>query len=122
LARVIEAARAKVDGEHRLGVDGVAPVDELMHTDRIAVGRVPGEGEARRTLFARSGAVFPSVGRNEIAAGIADIGNLEIAHELGDVPPHAVLVGGRMVRLVDAGIDRPSQMFEEGAVEPVIYL
>src|SRR6185437_5293239 len=122
VASLVEAARAEVDGEHRRRADGLAPVDEFVDADGVAVGGMPGEVEAGRALVARADAVFPVVGRDEIAARIADVGNLEVAHELGDVAAHAVLVGGRMPRLVDAGVDGAAEMLEEGAVEPVVNI
>ena len=122
IARLVEPARAEVDREHHLGADGVAPVGEFVHADGVGVRRVPGEVEPRRPLFARADAVFPIIGGNEIAAGIAHDRNLEVAHELGDVAAHAVRVGGRMTGLVDAGVDRAAEMLEEGAVEPIVDL
>jgi hypothetical protein len=41
---------------------------------------------------------------------------------LRHVAAHAVLVGGRMIRLVDAGIDGAPKMLEEGPVDPVVDL
>ena len=122
IARLVEAARAEIDGEHHLGADRLAPFGEFVHADRVRFGRVPGEIEPRRPLLARADAVLPIVGGDEIAAGIAHDRDLEVAHEFDDVPAHAVRVGGRMTGLVDAGVDRAAEMLEEGAVEAIVDL
>ena len=120
VARLVETARTKVDGEHHLGVDGLAPLGEFMQADGVGLAGVPGQIKSHRALLARPNAVFPVVGGDEIAAGIAHERHVEIAHELHDVAAHAVLVGGWMARFVDAGVDRAAEVFEERAIEAVI--
>ena len=120
VARFVEAARAEVDGEHHLGSDGRAPIGEFVHADGVRFGGVPGEVEPRRALFARADAVLPVVGGDEIAAGIAHDRDVQRAHELDDVAPHAVGVRGRVAGLVDAGVDRAPEMLEKRAIDPVV--
>ena len=120
VAGLVEAARAEVDGEHHLRADRVAPVGEFVDADRVAVGGVPGEVEPGRALLARADAVLPVVGRDEVAAGIAHDRDVEIPDQLRDVAPHPVLVGGRVVGLVDAGVDGAAEMLEEGAVDTIV--
>ena len=93
-----------------------------MHADGVAVGRVPGKVQPRRALVARADAVFPVIGRDKVAAGIADIGNVQIADQLRHVAAHPVLVGGRVVGFIDAGVDRPAQMLQKGRIDPVVDL
>src|SRR3569832_78742 len=81
---------------------------------------MPVEVEPSRTLFYRPDPIFPVVGGDEVAARIAHIRNLEVADELGNVAAHPVLVRRLVARFMDSGIDRASQVFEEGAVEPVV--
>ena len=88
----------------------------------LAVGGVPGEIEAGRPLVLGADAVFPVVGRDEVAAGIADHRDIEVLHQLGDVAAHAVLVGGGMIGLVDTGVDGAAEVLEERAVNPAIDL
>ena len=120
IARLIEPARAEVDGEHHFGSDLCAPGGEFVQADGVGFRGVPGEIEPRRPLLARTDAVLPIVGGDEIAAGITHDGNLEIPHEFDDVAAHAVRVGGRMAGLVDAGVNRAPEMLEERAVEAVV--
>ena len=81
---------------------------------------MPREVESGRPLLARADPVFPIVGRDEIAAGIANDRNLEFANEVDDVLAHPVGVGGLVIGLVDAGVDRPPKMLEKGAVQAVV--
>ncbi|MBN9159678.1 MAG: DNRLRE domain-containing protein [Myxococcales bacterium] len=91
-----------------------------LNADGVRVRRMPSEVEPRRALLHRTDAVLPIVGRNEIAARVADIRNLEVAHQLRHVAAHAVRVGGCVPGLVDARIDGAPQMLEKGAVKPVV--
>ena len=116
VARVIEPARTEIDRQHHLRACGLAPFGELVHADLVGLGRVPREVESGRPLLARADPVFPIVGRDEIAAGIANDRNLEFANEVDDVLAHPVGVGGFMIWLVDAGVDRPPKMLQKGAV------
>jgi hypothetical protein len=120
IARVIESARTEIDRQHHLSVRGLAPLGELMHANLIGLGRVPREVESRRPILARANPVFPIVGRDEIAPGIANDRNLEFANEVNDVLAHPVGVRAFVIRLVDPGIDRPPQVLDKGAIQAVV--
>jgi len=121
IARLIQTARAQVDRQHHLGADGIAPVAEFMHADGVAVRRVPGKVQPGWPLVARTDAILPVIGRNKVAAGIAHIGDVQVAHQLRHIAPHPVLVGGRVIRLVNAGINRPAQMFQKSRIDAGVY-
>ncbi len=120
VARFVEAARAEVDRQHRLSVGLAAPIDEFMHADGVRIGGVPGEVETSGALFARADAVFPVVGGDKVAAGIADDGNFDVLDELQHVLAHALFVCGLMVRLVNAGVDRAPEMLEKRAIDSIV--
>ncbi len=120
VARMIEPARTEIDGQHHLRACGLAPFRKLVHADLVGLGRMPREVESCRPLLAWANPVFPIVGRDEIAAGIANDRDLEFANEFDDVLAHPVGVGAFMIRLVDPGIDRPPQMLEKGAIQAVV--
>ena len=119
VAGLIEAARAEVDGEHHLGVDG-RRTSRRIRARRPALLSEVCQARSRRVgrWSLRADAVFPVVGRDEVAAGIADHRDIEVLDQLGDVAAHAVLVGGRVAGLVDAGVDGAAEMLEEGPIEP----
>ena len=120
VARLVEAARAEIDGEHHLRADRRAPVGEFVDADGVQLGGVPGEVEAGRALVARADAVFPIVGGDEIAAGIANDRDVQRLDEFDHVAAHAVGVRGRVAGLVDAGVDRAPEVLEERAIDPVV--
>ena len=70
---------------------------------------------AHGTLLDRAHAVLPAVAGDEVAARVAHGAHAELAGELEDVLAEAVLIGRRVVRLVDAGVDAPAQVLDEGA-------
>ncbi|MCY1361700.1 hypothetical protein D9M68_996380 [compost metagenome] len=88
-----------------------------MDTDVVALGAVPGEIEAHGPFFARTDAVLPVIGRNEVAAGVAHDRHVGLTNEVNDVLAHTVLVGSRMIRLIDTRIDGAAEMFDEGSVK-----
>jgi hypothetical protein len=120
VARLVEPARAEVDREHHFRPRGVAPIGKFVDADGVRFGGVPGEVEPRRPLRARAHAVFPIVGGDEVAAWIANDRDFELLDERDHVLAHAVGVGGLVAGLVNAGVNRPSEVLEERAIEPVI--
>ena len=64
--------------------------------------------------------VLPAVVGDEVAAGIAHDRGPELADQLGDVAAEAVLVGGRVVGLVDAGVDAAAHVLDERPEEPPV--
>ena len=115
-----EALRAEIDGEHRCGVGLPAPADELVGADCVGLGRAPGIVEARRPLVARPDAVDPVIVGDEIAAGIADQGELQVADEIENVAAEPLLVGRRVTGFVNAAINGPAEVLEKGAVDAVV--
>ncbi|EGE61069.1 hypothetical protein RHECNPAF_1260048 [Rhizobium etli CNPAF512] len=116
----IETAGAEIDGEHRLGIGLLAPVDEFVDADLVGFTGAPGKVEANRALRTRADAIFPIVSRDEVAAGVTAVGRVELADELEHVAAKSVLVGCGMSGLIDAAVDRSAEMLEKRAVEPGI--
>ncbi len=121
-ACVVGAAGAEVHAEHRLDACGPAPVDELVRAEAVGLGGEPGEVEADGTLLDRAHAALPGVAGEEVAAGIADHGRTELAHQRHHVASKAPLVRGRVAGLEDAGVDAAAQVLDEGAEQAPIEL
>ena len=118
-AGLLDAAGAQVDGLHDLDVGLPRPVDELVQPERVGLDRVPGAVE--RGAGARSTGPTPSshaVAGDEVAAGVADHRGAELLGQVEDVLAEAVLVGRRVARLVDAGVDAPAHVLDEGPEDP----
>ena len=120
VARRVEVARAEVDGQHHLGAGGLAPAAELVGADLVGFAGPPRQVEAHRALILRADAILPAIGRDEIAAGIANQGRIEIANEAQHVAAKPVLVGGLVAGLINAAIDSPAEMLKKCAVDPVV--
>ena len=113
----IRPAGAEIDRQHRLGLGGAAPGDELVGAELVGLGRLPGEIEAARPLLARPDAVFPVVTGDEVAAGIAHHRHVQLGKESEDIVAEAVGVGGRMAGLIDAFVDAAAKVFGKAAKE-----
>ena len=118
----VQVARAEVDGEHHLDAGLLRPFRELVDADLVRLLRAPGEVEPDGALVLRPDAVLPVVGGDEIAARVADRRDLQRLDEVEHVIAEAVLVGRRVARLVDAGVDRPAHVLDEGGIESVVDL
>ena len=68
----------------------------------------------------RADAVLPAVARDEVAAGVAHDRRAELADQLEHVGAEAVLVGGGVRRLVDAGVDAAAHVLDERAEQPPV--
>ena len=67
----IVVAKAGVNGDHRLGADLVAEVDELVDAEVVVLDAGPGRILARRPAIAGADAVAPVVAADEVSAGPA---------------------------------------------------
>ena len=120
IAGIVDAARTKVHRQHHFRADAVAPVGEFMNANGIAFRSVPREIQPGRALFTRPDAVFPIVGRNKVATRVADNGHIEVLDQLGHIPTHAVLIGRRVIGLINALIDRPPQMLQKSPIDTIV--
>ncbi len=118
VAGSVAGARAEIDRQHGFDAGHAAPVDELVGAELVGLGRHPGEVEPGRPLADRADAIFPIVARDEVAAGVAHDGGLELAHQGHHVLAEALGVGRRMAGLEDAAVDAAPEMLDEGAEQP----
>src|SRR4029079_14672748 len=114
----LRIASAEVDRQYRLDADEPCPSHELVRGDEVGLDRVPREVTPLRALVARPDAVLPVVTRHEVAARVTDGRHPEPSNQVDDVVAPAIGIRGRVPRLVDAAIDRPAHMLDEGSEEP----
>ena len=66
--------------------------------------------------------VLPAIAGHEVAPGIAHDGHVQFPHQAQHVLPEALGVRRGMLRLVDAPVDGPAQVLDEGAEQPGRHL
>lgn len=117
--RLGDATGAEVERHHRLGLRSDLPQEghELAQAEAVGLGGPPGDVEPARPALDRADAVLPAVAGDEVASGVADRGDPQLADELQDVGAQTVLVGGRVAGLVDARVDAAPEVLDEGAEE-----
>ena len=120
--RIGGASRAEVHCHHDAGIGLLCPLGELVDADEIRLVGSPGQVQPCLSLCHRSYGILPVEVGDKVAARVPDDRNVELAHKVDDVPAEAQLIGGRMLRLVDAVVHRSTQVLDEGAVDPLIYL
>ena len=118
--RLGDPAGAEVDGEHRLDTGPAGPLDELVDADLVGLDRPPGEIAAHRTAVTRPDAVLPAVVGDEVATRIAHHRDAELLGEGEDVAAEPVLVGRRVVGLVDPGVHAAPEVLDERAEQPTL--
>jgi hypothetical protein len=118
--RLLDAAGPEVEGEHRFDVRLAGPAHELVEPEGVGLDAVPGEVEPGGPGLHRPNAILPPVAGHEVAARIADQGDAEIANQLEHVAPEPVVVGRRMIGLVDAGVDTPAHVLDERTERPPV--
>ena len=118
---VLRSSRSEVDSQHGLHSESLAPAKKLIGPHEVGLYLEPCEIEPRRSLFLGTYTVFPAVSGEEVASGVAYVGEVERPHEIHDILTEAEFIGCRMVRLIYACIDGSSHVFHEGTVDSVIY-
>ena len=109
------SAGAEIQAHKRLSADELAPGHEFVGAELIGVEGVPGFVEDGGAILLGADAVEPVVAGDEIAAGIANDGNRELANFVHYVFAEAVGVGEFGLRVVDAVVDAAAEVFQEGA-------
>ena len=104
---------AQVDGHHGLDLRLAGPPHELVESELVGLGGVPGQVQPPRTLIRRPHPVLPAVAGDEVAAGIPDGRHAELSDQFQHVLAKPIVIGGRVARLVDAGVDTPPHVFDE---------
>ena len=120
LDRLGDAPGPEVDGEHRLDAEPRRPRQEVIGADLVGLDGPPREVESRGPVLLGADPVLPPVVGDEVATGVAHDRGSELTHELSHVGAEAVLVGGRVIRLVDAGVDAAAHVLDEGPEDPAV--
>ena len=87
-----------------------------MHTDLVRLGREPCQIQPLRAILAHG--ILPIESGDKSPARIANHRNAQLAHAIDHVAPEALFVRERMRRLVNAAVNRATEMFDERAVHP----
>src|SRR5205809_1696937 len=114
------AARAEIHPQERLATCLPAPGDEFVGAKLVGFERVPGAVEDTRPVLIRSHSVKPVIAGNEIAARVADDGYAQLPDFVYHVVAESVGVPELGSRLVDPGVDRPSEMLQKRAEKPAV--
>ena len=112
---LLRRAGTEVHGDHRLDAGFFAPARKLINAKLVGLFTYPGVVEAHRAIFLRADAVAPVKAGDIIAAGVAHRGDVQPFDEIDHVLTKPVLIRERVLRLIDAGVDRAAQMFNERA-------
>ena len=81
---------------------------------------MPGQIESTGTFLLGADAVLPAVAGHEVDARVADGGGAEFLDQVDDVLAEAVLVGGRVVGLVDAGVHATAKVLDERTEQTIV--
>ena len=120
VARLTQVAVAAVDHEEGLRFQQAAEADELVSAEVVALQRMPGEVEARRTFVAGADAVAPAVAGDEVAAGIADDGHALAPQRVEHVEAQALVIGLRRAGVVNAAVDAAVHVLGEAAEDVAV--
>ena len=111
--RHLGRAGAEIEPEQGLRANQPAPLDEVVGTELIGLGRVPGAIQDRGSLRLRTDPVEPVIPGNEVAAGIAHDGHAQFLDLARHIRAKALGVGQGRPGLVHTGIDGAAEMLEE---------
>ena len=115
VAGVVNTPGAQIHGHHHLDADFPAPTGKFLHTYLIGFQGAPGPVQPYGTLIFGPNPVFPPVTGYEVAAGIANQGDVQGADQIQKILPEACSVGAGMLRTINAIVNRSAQMLNKGA-------
>lgn len=121
VAGVVNAPGAQVHCHHHLGADVLAPDRKLVGAYLVGLQSTPGPVQPGGTAFPGTHPILPPVAGYEVAAGVADEGDMEGTNQVFYILPEAQSVCRGVLRAVDAVIHGSAQVLNRGAVYPVIH-
>ena len=120
LGRLLRRPGAEVDGQHRLGIDEAAPLDELVRAEGVRLDGPPREVCASRPFVPGADPVTPVVVADEVPARIPDHRHAQAAERVRHIGTHPARIRVRTLRVVDAAVDRTAEVFQETAEDASI--
>ena len=86
----------------------------------VALHSTPGQIKTFFPLVFRPHAVLPEKIGDKISSRITDDWNVKLLHQLNHIFPKPFFIGRYVPWLIDSCVNRPSQMFNKGAVHPFV--
>ena len=117
---LLDTAGAEVHRVHQLAVRLVQPAGELVDPDLVGLRGVPREVEPGRAVLLRADRVLPAEAGDEVAAGVADGRDTQLADELEYVLPEPFGVGAGVAGLVDPVVDAAAEVLDKGAEKTAV--
>lgn len=121
VAGVVNAPGAQVHCHHHLGADVLAPDRKFVGACLVGLQGAPGPVRPDGTAFPGTHPILPPVAGYEVAAGVADEGDMEGTNQVFYILPEAQSVCRGMAGAVDAVIHGSARVLNKGAVYPVIH-
>lgn len=111
IQRLVERVSAKIEAKAGRRVGVLAPAQKLVCPKLVRFVPLPGEPGPRLALLARTDRIFPVVWGAEVAAWVADHGDLEDLEGVNDILAEAVGVGESVAGVGDAAVDAAADVF-----------
>ncbi len=122
VARLAHTPGAQVDRHHRLDPGPGRERHELAEAELVGLHGFPGGVQPPWPLGDRPHPVLPAVGGDEVAARVAHHGHAEFGDQRQHVGAQSGVVGGRVSRLEQSGVDAPAEVLDERAEQPGVDL
>jgi hypothetical protein len=111
--RILRGSRTEVQPQQWLCPDKSRPRDELIRPKLVCLQRVPRAIEHGRTLVLRAHAIQPGIPRQKISTRPPHNRHAQLAHFFCYVGPESVLVREVRAWIIDALINRASQLLQK---------
>src|SRR5215212_963472 len=118
--RLVYSAGPHVDTDVGLRPEDAAVFDELVRAEAVGLLSEPGEFDLPRALLARTDAVGPVVAADEVSAGPAKDGYVQVLGGFEHIPPVAPFIAKRRVLVEDTAVDAASQVLYKAAEDPPV--
>ena len=118
----IGATGAQVHRVHHFGARFLGPGTEFMQAHFVGFGGFPGQVQPMGTFCHRTDGIFPVEAGHKIAAGITHNGHVQGLHQIDHILAEAQLIRRGMTGLINAGVYRTAQVFNEGTVNALVNI
>ena len=117
---ILRSSCSQVYCHHHIAAGFSGPVHKLIESKLVCLDDTPGQLRSGRTLSFWPDTILPAESGYKISTRITDNRNLKLFYQLQSILPEALLIRKGTAFLINALINRTSEMFYKGTINPFV--
>ena len=118
--RILRSSCSQVHRHHHIAAGFSGPVHKLIESKLVCLDDTPGQFRSGRTLSFRPDTILPTESGYKIPTRITNDRYLKFSYQFQSILPESLLIRKGTAFLINALINRTSEMFYKGTINPFV--